>query len=75
MAELKVGFTGKTVYNSSFTILEFLGGGGQGNVYRVECNGKQMALKWYHKSTVEKMKNPQEFYENLKANIKKGAPT
>ncbi len=75
MAELKVGYTGKTVYNSTFTVLEFLGGGGQGNVYRVECGGKQMALKWYHKSTVEKMKNPQEFYENLKANIKKGAPT
>ena len=75
MAELKVGYTGRTIYNSTFTILEFLGGGGQGNVYRVECNGKQMALKWYHKSTVDKMKNPQEFYENLKANIKKGAPT
>ena len=75
MAELKVGYTGRTVYNSTFTILEFLGGGGQGHVYRVECNGKQMALKWYHKSTIDKMKNPQEFYENLKANIKKGAPT
>ena len=75
MAELKIGYTGRTIYNSTFTILEFLGGGGQGNVYRVECNGKQMALKWYHKSTIDKMKNAQEFYENLKANIKKGAPT
>ena len=75
MAELKVGYKGRTVYNSTFTILEFLGGGGQGNVYRVECGGKEMALKWYHKSTIDKMKNPQEFYENLKANIKKGAPT
>ena len=75
MAELKVGYKGRTVYNSTFTILEFLGGGGQGNVYRVECGGKEMALKWYHKSTIEKMKNPQEFYENLRANIKKGAPT
>ena len=75
MAELKVGYTGRTIYNSTFTVLEFLGGGGQGNVYRVECGGKQMALKWYHKSTIEKMKNPKEFYENLKANIKKGAPT
>ena len=75
MAELKVGFKGRTIYNSTFTILEFLGGGGQGNVYRVECGGKEMALKWYHKSTIDKMKNPQEFYENLRANIKKGAPT
>ncbi|MCR5599577.1 MAG: serine/threonine-protein kinase [Ruminococcus sp.] len=75
MAELKVGYKGRTIYNSTFTILEFLGGGGQGNVYRVECGGKEMALKWYHKSTIDKMKNPQEFYENLRANIKKGAPT
>ena len=59
MAELKVGYTGRTIYNSTFTILEFLGGGGQGNVYRVECGGKEMALKWYHKSTIDKMKNPQ----------------
>lgn len=75
MAELKVGYKGRTIYNSTFTILEFLGGGGQGNVYRVECGGKEMALKWYHRSTIDKMKNPQEFYENLRANIKKGAPT
>lgn len=75
MAELKNGFKAKTIRNTVFTVLEFLGGGGQGNVYRVDCGGKEMALKWYHKSTVEKMKNPDEFYENLRANIKKGAPT
>lgn len=75
MAELKIGFKARTVNNKEFTVLEFLGGGGQGNVYRVSCGGREMALKWYHRSTVEKMKNPDEFYENLRANIKKGAPT
>ena len=75
MAELKTGYKGKTVYGNTFTVLEFLGGGGQGNVYKVECGGREMALKWYHKATVEKMKDPCEFYDNLMANIKKGAPT
>ena len=75
MAELKNGFRAKTVTGGEFTVLEFLGGGGQGNVYRVSCGGREMALKWYHRSTVEKMKNPKEFYDNLQANIKKGAPT
>lgn len=75
MAELKIGFKATTIYNSSFTVLEFIGGGGQGNVYKVEYSGKIMALKWYHKSTVDKMKNSEEFYENLKSNIEKGAPT
>ncbi len=75
MAELKAGFKGKTVYGNVFTVLEFLGGGGQGNVYRVECGGREMALKWYHKSTIDKMKDPDQFYDNLMANIKKGAPT
>lgn len=75
MAELKTGFKGKTIYGSVFTVLEHLGGGGQGNVYRIEIDGRQMALKWYHKSTIGKMKNPDEFYDNLKSNIEKGAPT
>lgn len=75
MAELKSGFRADTIFNASFTVLEFIGGGGQGNVYKVNYNGKTMALKWYHKSTVEKMRNADEFYENLRANIEKGAPT
>ena len=74
MAELKNGFKGRTVNGGEFTVLEFLGGGGQGNVYKISFNGREMALKWYHKSTIEKMKNPKEFYENLRNNIRKGAP-
>lgn len=75
MAELKTGFKAKTIYNNTFTVIELIGGGGQGNVYKVDYNGKTMALKWYHKSTIDKMKNADEFYENLKSNIYKGAPT
>ena len=49
-----------------------LGKGGQGVVYKVEHDGKEMALKWYFKN---KMKNPQMFYENIKNNINIGKPT
>ena len=56
IVELKNGFKGKTLYGVEYTVLEHLGGGGQGNVYRIEMNGKQKALKWYHKSTIDKMK-------------------
>ena len=48
-----------------------LGGGGQGVVYKVEYDGKEMALKWYFKN---KMKNPQKFYANIENNIKVGRP-
>ena len=32
------------------TILEELGSGGQGTVYKVRFNNKEYALKWYHKA-------------------------
>ena len=50
------------------TILEELGSGGQGTVYKVRYSNKEYALKWYHKP------GKPEFYENLKDNIDKGAP-
>lgn len=27
---------------------EYIGGGGQGSVYGVDCSGRKLALKWYH---------------------------
>jgi DNA-binding helix-hairpin-helix protein with protein kinase domain len=42
---------GQTVYSESSgldcQVEQFLGGGGQGEVYRVNLGGKKMALKWY----------------------------
>jgi DNA-binding helix-hairpin-helix protein with protein kinase domain len=49
-----------------------LGKGGQGIVYKVDYDGKPMALKWYFKN---KMKNLSNFYNNIKNNIVAGAPT
>jgi DNA-binding helix-hairpin-helix protein with protein kinase domain len=49
-------------------VIEQLGSGGQGAVYRVRFAGKDYALKWYHKPQSEA------FYNNLKDNIARGAP-
>ena len=50
-----------------------LGRGGQGIVYKVEYDGKPMALKWYFKSKIER--SPQKFFDNIKNNIDMGRPT
>lgn len=50
-------------------ILENLGSGGQGTVYKVRYNNANYALKYYHKP------GKPEFYDNLKRNIADGAPS
>ena len=59
------------VSNSSqrYKIISFLGAGGQGEVYDVECNGKRYALKWYYKHMATKEQKA--ILDNL---ISKGAP-
>jgi serine/threonine protein kinase len=51
---------------------KWLGGGGQGDVYKVDYSGKPMALKWYKKGA---LKNPFEFRKNLEKNIEDGSPS
>lgn len=59
--------------NGSYAeIIQKLGEGGQGVVYRVSVGGREYALKWYHKGSVQ---NPKKFYQNLENNINSGAPT
>lgn len=57
---------------ASARILEKLGEGGQGTVYKVEISGREYALKWYHKGVIQ---NPRKFYGNLENNVRKGPPT
>lgn len=66
---LKKGDKIKIQSGGEATILEELGKGGQGIVYKVVFNHKEYALKWYHLS------GKQEFYNNLKRNVEKGTPS
>ena len=45
----------KLIDGSKITILEKLGEGGQGIVYKVKYNSKEYALKWYLKSYLKKI--------------------
>ena len=68
MTELSKG-TKVTLSNGGFvTIKKELGRGGQGIVYLVDYNGKDMALKWYLNAP------DQNFYNNLSSNIMNGRP-
>ena len=55
-------------HNTPCIVEQFLGGGGQGEVYKATLNGKAVALKWYfaEQATTEQEQNIQEL-------IKKGA--
>ena len=66
---LKQGDKIKISTGGEVSVLQELGSGGQGTVYKVQFNHKEYALKWYHKS------GKPEFYNNLKYNIEKGAPS
>ncbi|MCL1921424.1 MAG: hypothetical protein FWG50_10190 [Kiritimatiellaeota bacterium] len=72
MSELQSGRVIKTQSGKDVKVLDKLGEGGQGIVYKVDYGGKQMALKWYFR---HKLKNPGKFYENIKNNIAHGRPT
>ena len=67
--ELKKGDFVNLTNGSQARIIEELGRGGQGIVYKVEVGNKEMALKWYHNAP------KQSFYRNLEENTSKGAPS
>ena len=72
MSELEKGRVIKTKSFKTVKVVQKLGGGGQGIVYKVDYDGKPMALKWYYS---KKIKNPDRFYANIENNIKEGRPT
>src|SRR5690348_2299202 len=51
-------------------VRQFLGGGGQGEVYRADWDGAAVALKWYFPQSATASQR-----EALEALIRKGAPT
>lgn len=59
---------------STATVIDKLGEGGQGIVYRVklDATGEEKALKWYF---IGNFKEPKKFYTHLAENIKVGSPS
>lgn len=55
------------------TVIGKLGAGGQGIAYRVRVDGtgEEKALKWYF---LEKIKEPENFYNHLRENVSHGSP-
>lgn len=72
MKEFQRGQRIRTASGGELEIVQKLGEGGQGVVYKVNYNGKQLALKWYFGN---KLNNADKFYRNIQNNIKQGAPT
>lgn len=72
MKEFQKGQRIKTVSGGELEVIQKLGEGGQGVVYKVNYNGKPLALKWYFGS---KLNNADKFYRNIQNNIKQGTPT
>lgn len=56
--------------NLTCTVESFIGGGGQGEVYRAVLDGKQIALKWYYPAQA----TPEQ-RQALDMLVKKGPPT
>jgi eukaryotic-like serine/threonine-protein kinase len=71
MRILKDGQTVRTVVsNRDCTVEQYLGGGGQGEVYRASLDGTVVALKWYFPAQA----TPEQ-RSGLEVLVKKGAPT
>ncbi|MEV0623022.1 hypothetical protein AB0I81_57560 [Nonomuraea sp. NPDC050404] len=52
---LKSGEVLRTAQGEDVTVLDYLGAGGQGEVYRVQHGGRVRALKWYYQQSATPM--------------------
>ena len=71
MKEFSRGQKIRVISGGELEVIQKLGEGGQGIVYKVVYNGKELALKWYFG---HKLNDADRFYRNIQNNIKKGAP-
>lgn len=71
--KLEGGDVLKTLSGKSVEVLEMLGEGGQGYVYKVRYNGEEKALKWYKRLGGKDVSGL--FYQNMVNNWKKGSPS
>lgn len=66
MKEFEKGQKIKVLSGGELEVIQKLGEGGQGIVYKVRYNGKELALKWYFGN---KLNDPDRFYRNIQNNI------
>lgn len=71
MRELKIGERVPVEAGGEAVVSRELGRSGQGVVYLVRYRGRDYALKWYF---ISRIKNPDAFRDNLRRNIRDGAP-
>ena len=65
----------KTKFGREMRVERLISEGGQGFVYQVYCEGRQMALKWYKPVFVQSIHDAERFKDNLWNNILRGAPS
>ena len=68
--QLVIGTELKSESGNKYKVIELLGAGGQGEVYRVSCGSKEYALKWYFSSSATDLQK-----KILDKLIEKGSPT
>lgn len=71
MAELENNRIIRTSEGEEIKVLEEIGRGGQGIVYKVSFREKDYALKWYWEGVDN---DGEKFYENLEKNVEAGSP-
>lgn len=71
MSSLPTGYAVALEHGKKAYVKAKLGEGGQGSVYLVEVDGRDCALKWYHR----RINNGDRFYRNLANNIDTGEPS
>ncbi|MGM9639213.1 MAG: hypothetical protein ACI3XT_06445 [Butyricicoccaceae bacterium] len=75
MSRPPIGAKIQTRDSRQVQVLQVLGSGRQGTVYRVSYDGQEKALKWYHNGFFKNEEKQQLFYNNLCNNIAHGAPS
>ena len=70
--KLETGQVLDTLAGNRIEVMDFLGEGGQGYVYKIRFKGEEKALKWYKRLGGRDVSGL--FYQNMVDNWKKGSP-
>ena len=73
--ELQQGARLTTKFHKELVVVDRLGDGGQGVVYKVLYDGQPKALKWYRPDLFDNLEDRDKFIQNLSRNIRAGRPT